>query len=202
MPLSAAVSYLVAILIRVPHPKSRARSPATLARSLWHRGPGLLRLSRPTIPRPFEESLYKPIAGERYMRARSVSSQSLNGQLLRIGSAPPARYIEVRNLGAFFSPRALGSVPPRLTRAGPALVSTEGDKTVISSSQSFNVLSLGSEYDKELQNIFCPPFRWPVSEWFTTVTPCPRNRWQVLPVPNPSTGFRPGRGALADKILK
>ena len=46
-----------------------------------------------------------------------------------------------------------------LIRADPALVSSEGDKTVIRVSESFNVLSLGFEHDKELQSIFCPPFR-------------------------------------------
>jgi hypothetical protein len=51
-------------------------------------------------------------------------------------------FIEVRNfvfsfLLALF---AMGSVAPRLTRADPALVSSEGDKTVIRVSQSFNVL--------------------------------------------------------------
>jgi hypothetical protein len=39
-------------------------------------------------------------------------------------------------------------------------VRSEGDKTVIRNSQSFNVISLGSKYDRELQSIFCSPFRW------------------------------------------
>jgi hypothetical protein len=41
-----------------------------------------------------------------------------------------------------------------------ALYAEAGDKTVIRGSHSFNVTSLDSKYDRELQSIFCPPYRW------------------------------------------
>jgi hypothetical protein len=95
------------------------------------------------------------MAGELYISHDLPQVNRANGHAPEewLIDSGPSR-IGVRNLCFLFSSR----VASKITRAGSRL--GKDDKTVIRGSQSINVFLLYSNHDRELQSIFCPPFRW------------------------------------------